>query len=593
MGRLEPQLPRTFLSVLVPLQVAALSQATHHRVIMEPAVFLLSPSSFSRLARLPSPPALETTLPNSINLADKNTFVPPPEADVENVDNRPPPPIAPGRRRKKLATKPRVALGQTSGNRQPTKPTPPRPSALQARNPPTQTTSKATRPATTRPRLGVDLSKQPISTQRASLPRQSTRPVPASKSLPDTNPVEVQRLWHEVMSQRDTEVSRSRREAGRVERAGRVGRASRTTTPSLASGSQTPPASDSKTANAKTTDPDFKDTVLHPRAITIDTTFSRSAFAEFDTDEPSGPRVEYYKSLVNCQHTSVWLDVGSFADDVVREYRFMVADQMCEAEFASYAKETLLKRDPRSLEPNPERPWLTERMLELVAKPDADAGWREPPIVGEAKGKPYSYDIRPDCVYWLSLQAINPEYVNTVSEHMFVLRDRRICPYFTIEFKSDHSTISAANNQVAVASVLALYNRYMVRRQRLQLQEKSWTEEDLKDLRHYGLSFTGAKYRFWCITPKIDESYDWIGACMLRVYQNDCTSVSGVVNFVDWVNEIHRWGLTIHAPACELDIKLSVNKASKGIRISLGTELAGVDSGNGAAGVLRKNQVAE
>ncbi|MCJ1359377.1 MAG: hypothetical protein MMC33_009379, partial [Icmadophila ericetorum] len=54
---------------------------------------------------------------------------------------------------------------------------------------------------------------------------------------------------------------------------------------------------------------------------------------------------------------------------------------------------------------------------------------------------------------------------------------------------------------------------------------------------------------------------------------NDCTQVSGVVNFVDWVNEIHRWGLTIHGPACELDIKISISKASKGIRNSLGTDL--------------------
>ncbi len=66
---------------------------------------------------------------------------------------------------------------------------------------------------------------------------------------------------------------------------------------------------------------------------------------------------------------------------MVREYRYMTACGLCEAEFSSYAKENLLKRDPRSLEDDVKRPWRTERMLELVAKPEESLHWCEPPVI--------------------------------------------------------------------------------------------------------------------------------------------------------------------------------------------------------------------
>ena len=41
----------------------------------------------------------------------------------------------------------------------------------------------------------------------------------------------------------------------------------------------------------------------------------------------------------------------------------------------------------------------------------------------------------------------------------------------------------------------------------------------------------------------------------------------GVKNFIKWVNEIHRWGLTVHGPGCERDVKVCMGDRT-GFRIS-------------------------
>src|SRR5271170_2711454 len=106
-------------------------------------------------------------------------------------------------------------------------------------------------------------------------------------------------------------------------------------------------------------------------------------------------------------------------------------------------------------------------MIELVAKPSVEDQWTEPPILlPNVSARLYGFDIRPDCTYWLSLQAFNRQWRDRIQDHAFVVYRRATCPYFTIEFKQDAST---AENQVAIAGAMALYNRYSLRSEYLQL----------------------------------------------------------------------------------------------------------------------------
>ena len=222
---------------------------------------------------------------------------------------------------------------------------------------------------------------------------------------------------------------------------------------------------------------------------------------------------------------------------------------------------------------------MAERMIQLVAKPEKR--WEQPPVLDRTvPHKPYNFDIRPDCSYWVSLQAFNPVYRKTVGEYVSVRKDRILCPYLTIEFKKDDSTLRKARNQVAVASALALYNRWKLKKDRLDAVKKPWSERHEKVLKHYGLIFTGGNYEFWCIEPTLDSQGSWIGCRMYRLTQNDCESCEGVGLFVNWVNEIHRWGLTVHGPSCERDIKYCINSTPGAVCTSLGMEGEGgfVDS---------------
>lgn len=68
--------------------------------------------------------------------------------------------------------------------------------------------------------------------------------------------------------------------------------------------------------------------------------------------------------------------------------------------------------------------------------------------------------------------------------------DRRelFCPYLTIEFK-DEETLATAR-QVVVASAMAPYNRYRLKSCALQMSGGGWSEKDMKQMRHYGITFT-------------------------------------------------------------------------------------------------------
>lgn len=393
--------------------------------------------------------------------------------------------------------------------------------------------------------------------------------------IPQTNPLRTKALWKTVMERnramQETESSRGRKAA-----AGKAKAASASTrTGSSRSGLQSVASSIEKRPRTSPYDRDFRELVLTPRGISIQRhgSFSETAFAHFGTDEQKDKRIPYYRGLEGAQDTSVWLEADDeFVEEIVREYVCMKLGSLCEAEYATYAKETLLKRDPRYTEREESRRWMTERMIELVARPDGGPLWEAPPPIDPANsGKPYVFDIRPDCSYWLSLQAFNPTYLELVKEYVFVVNKQITSPYLTIEFKRDDDNIDTAMNQIAAASALALYNRYKLKYSRLSLSGQQWNMKRLRTLRHYGLTFTGENYDFWCTTPKLSADWTWQGCIMTRVYGGSCTRKAGARAFIKWMNEIHRWGLTVHGPACQKDVKISMSKRTRGNRPSLTT----------------------
>lgn len=100
---------------------------------------------------------------------------------------------------------------------------------------------------------------------------------------------------------------------------------------------------------------------------------------------------------------------------------------------------------------------------------------------------------------------------------------------------------------------MALYNRFKLRE---AAREARPNMDQDSHIRHYALTFVGSNFNFWVIKPhdsRADEQ--WHGCTMTRLAGADCTDVYGVRELVDWINEIHRWGVTAHGPSCERDVE--------------------------------------
>lgn len=334
-------------------------------------------------------------------------------------------------------------------------------------------------------------------------------------------------------------------------------------------------------------DADFRRTVLGPRGINfVSRLIGADAFAHFGTYPPSYDNVTY-KDLDGCQHTEVWLTADdSFLRDINREYVYMAYERLCEAEFATYAKETLLRRDPRFLEQNKDKEGRVERMVEPSIKSDAvdpHDQWLGPPIIKiDNSTKEFDFDVRPDCQYWLSLRSFNPKYIKYFSDYVYVLRYRITCPYFTIEFKRDDGTILKAENQVAAVAAVALYSRCRLKKERLVQTRKRWTQKHTASLRHYGLTFAGPRYQLWWIRLRQDpdkrsitpKKWEWPGCEMVKAGDGDLGLLEDARTLVDWVNEIHRWGLGVHRLSCERDVQFCIANAKN----TMSVEAAELDS---------------
>lgn len=99
-------------------------------------------------------------------------------------------------------------------------------------------------------------------------------------------------------------------------------------------------------------------------------------------------------------------------------------------------------------------------MLQLGCPPKENSYWRIPPFLGNTADEvDWSWDLHPDCTYWLPLKGFNPRYRFQI-QNCTSVRKWITCPYFTIEFKRDGLSEDVAVAQVAAAGSLALFNRY-------------------------------------------------------------------------------------------------------------------------------------
>lgn len=84
-------------------------------------------------------------------------------------------------------------------------------------------------------------------------------------------------------------------------------------------------------------------------------------------------------------------------------------------------------------------------------------------------------------------------------------------------------------------------------------------------------------YTFWCIRlkeqglgdPISPHDWNWPGCDVIEATPGNLLTAPNVEHFIHWVNEIHRWGLTVHGPSCQNNVQFCIERREKNVRTSL------------------------
>ncbi|KAL9023065.1 MAG: hypothetical protein Q9196_007404, partial [Gyalolechia fulgens] len=412
--------------------------------------------------------------------------------------------------------------------------------------------------------------------------------------VPKTKPNEIQELWGHVWAELYRTKMTSKEKDGRRagghspgSKSGRKRTPTQTAVPSESSMGVLSSAGDkdesmpvtvisSAAASSKRIGPyntNFRSAVLAPRGIgfKLEQRYT-SPWNHFDSAAPKINAASYYDAQCSGMK-ELWLDANEdFTSDVVHEYNYMHTTRCCEAEFAAYAKEHLVKGPKRYLPTDPKvtRQFRSVRMLELVSKPQ-EPTWQIPPIVHQGMhSETYDFDIRPDCSYWLSHAGFNPDYASLISLWVQLIALHSIsCPYLFVEFKRDGKSTLTVENQLATVASLALYNRFHLRQNRTAKAASTWSEAgNAGEIKVYGITFEGMGYAVWCVTPDMTAEFRWDGCSVARIGHGNCTSSADLRRLIGWINEIHCWGLTKHAQSCQDDIKICLRDDDNDFEVS-------------------------
>ncbi|KAJ8127816.1 hypothetical protein O1611_g5818 [Lasiodiplodia mahajangana] len=362
---------------------------------------------------------------------------------------------------------------------------------------------------------------------------------------PTTDPVYITQLWQNVMACGDG--GQSSKERGKAPK--------------------TLSTIDTQTSvSASVSDSDLETSVLTPYGITIrENTLTQSFYDHFslykllEDSKLVEDRTERFKLYKAKLPLDVWLEPNEEnATRIQQEYRLMKEYQCNEVEFSAYALHTLFLDEPRypSIFQRSDSRLAPVRMLQLVQKPSSDTSkWKAPPRI-DLSEKQYDWDIRPDCAYYVSLQAFPGLLRFDIRTYVSVVQGRAFCSYLSIGFKKDQEAPRTVISRVAIDSTIALYNRWCLKRSMLETinKQNNWPEEDKHQLRHYCIVFIGSAWELWYTTPK---TYDdgWSGCTMSKMKNGDCCDLESVKLLLSILNDIHYWGLTVHGVSCQTDIE--------------------------------------
>ncbi|KAL1614900.1 hypothetical protein SLS56_011985 [Neofusicoccum ribis] len=331
---------------------------------------------------------------------------------------------------------------------------------------------------------------------------------------------------------------------------------------------------------------EFSRQVLLPRNIVIAAQpTAHDPFKHFHTCPPSpgDTTFDHYRRLRPLKHSTIWLDYRNlaFQDEVVCTYKALQLQLPVEAEWVDDALRLLLKREPRFIDDTLPRCCVPIRLHEQSFSPSEAGGcWDAPPVLAEEAERDqvprFGFSNTPDCSYWIWTGGFSTAMRDELETYAAVRGRHALCPYLSVELKrgNEQPAVRKAQHQIALAASIALYNRFQQRCRRLRCRSPSAAADSKDVLRHYGLTLTGIDWAIWCIVPRCVDSDPccWNGCDMRQVSKGALNRPVSVGKLAAWLNEIHRWGNTVHSVACMNDIKAVVRADRLAQRTSLLTD---------------------
>ncbi|KAL1630726.1 hypothetical protein SLS54_000597 [Diplodia seriata] len=326
----------------------------------------------------------------------------------------------------------------------------------------------------------------------------------------------------------------------------------------------------STTKSASIDDVDFEHTVLRPRGVIIlqkhTELLYENAFAHFGTEKaPTSHKAAHYLGKHDPE-IEVFLDGGSaFEKRIGIEYKTADSWRLVERRFSNLAIKYFLVQQLMDMDHDKNEIFLPERWDEESIQPDPATDWNAFPILAEDNDtKPFGFSLFPGAMYWLSLQAFKTQWTSVAINYVHVHQGRAFAPYMSAEYKRDFREPGGHRkgvNQMACSAILSQYSRYKLRYRVMKARSDiTWTEEDSLAIRHYGLTICGAKFEVWLAEAQVSKTGEWLGSKVRRVDQGELKVEECVGNLVDWVNEIHHWGLGKYCEWVREDVEALAKK---------------------------------
>ncbi|KAK1771671.1 hypothetical protein QBC33DRAFT_511172 [Phialemonium atrogriseum] len=166
------------------------------------------------------------------------------------------------------------------------------------------------------------------------------------------------------------------------------------------------------------------------------------------------------------------------------------------------------------------------------------------PLGVERKAAP-AHNNMVSCTFWLLATGFDLGHRNVFCTLVRSPDELSMCPYLIIQYCEKDSELDQALEHLVMTGSHALYDRLLLRKAAAEAKHRS---------QGCGPTAVGAEGVISASQHNISNNDSWTGCEVAEVRRGGCRDIASLLQLVDWVNEIHKWGQSAHAAAVKTDL---------------------------------------